>query len=212
MLPYYSWELCPPHSKRPVCTIETYNIYTNTCMLFYTCSEWVRNSCQICPKRFPTSKLFFSSLTLQDLGLWVPLCCLPPNMSSLIGSTYRIGCTRADCDGRMLSKQHNFQEKRCCVAELALQNSFVLSYISTTNISITINAFSDTLSGSSSSDKNVLVRKQHPEIIKAWILYGQFCNTAPFLLEIVLFREHSLITVSPCATYSLGAAYQRGHT
>ena len=60
----------------------------------------------------------------------------------------------------MVSKQHNFPEKRCCVAELTLQNLFFLSYISTTNISITINAFSDTLSGSSSSDKNVLVSSE----------------------------------------------------
>ena len=40
------------------------------------------------------------------------------------------------------------------------QNSFVLSYISTTNISITINALSDTLSGAFPNDKNVSVTSE----------------------------------------------------
>ena len=122
-------------------------------------------------------------------------------------------CTRADCNGRMLSKQQDFQEKRCCVAELTLQNSFVLSYISTTYISITINAFSDTLSGASPSDKNVSVtsEKKTPRYHQGMNFVGSILQHSTFFLKILLFREHSPITVSPCATDSLGAAYQGGH-
>ena len=116
-------------------------------------------------------------------------------------------CTRADCNGRMIFKQQDFQEKRCCVAELTLQNLFVLSYINTTYISITINAFSDTLSGASPSDKNVSLtsEKTAPRYHQGMNFVESILQHSPIFLEIVLFREPSPITVSPCATYSLGA-------
>ena len=93
------------------------------CFSTLTVNEFITNFlslCQICPKRF--------SISLQDLLALGPLCLLPLNMSSLIGSTKRICCTRTDCDGRMLSKQHNFQEKRCCVAELTIQYSCLYDF------------------------------------------------------------------------------------
>ena len=116
-------------------------------------------------------------------------------------------CTRTAYDGRMLYKQQYFQEKRCCVAELTLQNLFVLSYINTTYISITINAFSDTLSGASPSDKNVSVtsEKTAPRYHQGMNFVGSILQHSTIFLEILLFREHSPITVSPCAKDSLGA-------
>ena len=80
MLPFYSWELCPPHSKRPVCAIETIFITFTlalACFSTLTVNEFVLHA-RFVQKGFPYRNVFFFSLTLQDLGALVPSVLLTP--------------------------------------------------------------------------------------------------------------------------------------
>ena len=130
-------------------------------------------------------EMFLLQPHFARLGSFGSLCVAGPQICPPWWAAPRMCCTRADCNGRMLSKQQDFQEKRCCVEESTLQNLFVLSYSNTTYISITINAFSDTLSGASPSDKNVSVtsEKTAPRYHQGMNFVGSILQHSTFFLR-----------------------------
>ena len=96
------------------------NIYTGPCMLFYTYSKWVHNTFPE-PVSDLSKKIFhiFAGLVSSWSSVFVAPKYVLPDRQHLENMLHKGWLWWENA----LYKQHNFQEKRCCVAELTIQYS-----------------------------------------------------------------------------------------
>ena len=174
MLPFYSGELCSPHSKRPVCTIETIFItFTLALACFSTLAvnEFVIHA-RFVQKGFPYRNVFFSSLTLQDLVALGPSVLLAPkyvlpdrqHLESVAQGLTMMG---------ELSLINMISWRKAAVLQNWPYKFHLFCHISAPHTFQSLSMHSQTLYLEHPLVTKMswrVLRKQHPEIIKAWIL------------------------------------------
>ena len=91
ILPFYSSEQCPPHSQR---TVQLRPDLLHLHWPLHAFLHWFYDTYpepDLSKNIFHIESLFFPQPILcRTWELWVPLCCLPLYVSSLIGSTWNV--------------------------------------------------------------------------------------------------------------------------